>query len=63
MISDFEMHPLEFRLVQTHCAGIRYSAAALNSQYLQLSNPAAWALHSAHAMGKGKQLDYLSLRG
>lgn len=40
MIPEFDMHPIEFRLLRLEFNGIYFSPAAIHSQYLKLR--ASW---------------------
>lgn len=62
-IPDFDMHPIEFRLLQVGYRGLRWSPSALNAQYMELTDPAAWLLHRGHAHRLGVYLaEYKLLR-
>lgn len=56
MISDFDMHPIEFRLLQVSCKGLIWNPSALNAQYLRLSEPYAWLMYRAHALSQDVRL-------
>lgn len=56
MIHDFDMHPIEFRLLQLSCKGLVWNLLALNAQYLRLTEPYAWLVHRAHALSQDVRL-------